>query len=96
LLDRLQDGTHRRGRPVNVRKNGNRDSMQRRKFKDKKCFDRELWREKNYVFGFRKIVHSQRNSYIYFEDGGGIFLKNIDWLSPDYTALYPRKFNSAD
>jgi hypothetical protein len=25
------------------------------------------------------------------EDGGDTFLRNIGWLSTDYTALYPRK-----
>jgi hypothetical protein len=24
------------------------------------------------------------------EDGGDTFLRNLDWLSADYTALYPR------
>jgi hypothetical protein len=25
------------------------------------------------------------------EDGGNMFLRNAGWLSPDYTALYPRR-----
>jgi hypothetical protein len=25
------------------------------------------------------------------EDGGGIFLRNVTWLSMDHTALYPRR-----
>jgi hypothetical protein len=24
------------------------------------------------------------------EDGGGVFLRNVGWLSVDYTALYPK------
>jgi hypothetical protein len=27
------------------------------------------------------------------EDGGDMFLRNINWLSTDYTALYPRRQN---
>jgi hypothetical protein len=27
------------------------------------------------------------------EDGGNMFFWNIRWLSPDYTALYPRRYN---
>jgi hypothetical protein len=23
------------------------------------------------------------------EDGGNMFLRNVDWLSPDYTTVYP-------
>jgi hypothetical protein len=25
------------------------------------------------------------------ENGGNLFLRSIDWLSKDYTALYPRR-----
>jgi hypothetical protein len=25
------------------------------------------------------------------EDGGGMLLRNVSWLLPDYTALYPRR-----
>jgi hypothetical protein len=25
------------------------------------------------------------------EDGGGMFLRNVGWLSANYTALYPRR-----
>jgi hypothetical protein len=39
-------GNRRRGRPVNTWKDGIRDSMYRRNFKDEECFDRELWRKK--------------------------------------------------
>jgi hypothetical protein len=28
------------------------------------------------------------------EDGGDMFLRNVGWLSMDYTALYPRRYNS--
>jgi hypothetical protein len=26
------------------------------------------------------------------ENGGDMFLRNVGWLSTDYTALYPRRF----
>jgi hypothetical protein len=39
-------GKRRRGRPVNIWKDGIKDRMQRRNLKDKECFDRELWKEK--------------------------------------------------
>jgi hypothetical protein len=26
------------------------------------------------------------------EDGGDMFLRNVGWLSPDYTTLYPRRY----
>jgi hypothetical protein len=29
------------------------------------------------------------------EDGGDIFLRNVDYLLLNYTALYPRKYNSS-
>jgi hypothetical protein len=29
------------------------------------------------------------------EDGGNMFLRKVDWLSTDYTALYPRRRNSS-
>jgi hypothetical protein len=31
----------------------------------------------------------------YSEDGGNMFLQKINWLSPDYIALYPRRQNSS-
>jgi hypothetical protein len=34
--------------------------MQRINLKDEDWFDRDLWRKKNYVFGLRKIVYSQK------------------------------------
>jgi hypothetical protein len=32
--------------------------------------------------------------FFYPEDGGDIFLRYVDSLSSDYTALYPRRYNS--
>jgi hypothetical protein len=29
--------------------------------------------------------------FFYPEDGGDMFLRNVGWLSTDYTALYPRR-----
>jgi hypothetical protein len=29
--------------------------------------------------------------YFYNEDGGFMFLRNINWLSSDYMVLYPRR-----
>jgi hypothetical protein len=29
------------------------------------------------------------------EDGGKMFLRNVGWLTTDYTALYPRRQNSS-
>jgi hypothetical protein len=29
------------------------------------------------------------------EDGGNMFLRKVGWLSPDYTALYPTRWNSS-
>jgi hypothetical protein len=29
------------------------------------------------------------------EDGGDIFLRNVVWLSTDYTTLYPRRQSSS-
>jgi hypothetical protein len=29
------------------------------------------------------------------EDGGYMFLRNVGWLKPDYTTLYPRRQNSS-
>jgi hypothetical protein len=28
-------------------------------------------------------------------DGGDVSLRNVDWLSPEYTVLYPRNQNSS-
>jgi hypothetical protein len=53
----------RRDRAVNIWKDGTRDSMQRRNLKDEEFFDHELWKE-NYVFGLRKTVYPQKDSYI--------------------------------
>jgi hypothetical protein len=50
----------RRGRPVNMWKDGISDSMKRRNLKDEEYFDCELWRGEK-VFGLRKTVSSQRN-----------------------------------
>jgi hypothetical protein len=44
-------GKRRCSRPVNTWKDGIRDSMQRRIFKDEECFDREFWREKIMFLG---------------------------------------------
>jgi hypothetical protein len=33
--------------------------------------------------------------FFHTQDGGDIFLRNIDWLSTDYTALYPKRHNSS-
>jgi hypothetical protein len=30
--------------------------------------------------------------FFYPEDGGDVFLINVDWISTDYIALYPRRF----
>jgi hypothetical protein len=32
--------------------------------------------------------------FFYPEDGGDMFLRNVGWLSTDYTALYPRRQDS--
>jgi hypothetical protein len=29
------------------------------------------------------------------ENGGDMFLRNVDWHSTDYTALYPRRWYSS-
>jgi hypothetical protein len=29
------------------------------------------------------------------ENGGNMFLQNVDWFSVDYTTLYPRRQNSS-
>jgi hypothetical protein len=29
------------------------------------------------------------------EDGGDIFIRNLGWISAEYTALYPRRYNLA-
>jgi hypothetical protein len=39
--------------------------MQRRNLKDEECFDLELWKKNNYVFGLRKTAYSQNKPYIY-------------------------------
>jgi hypothetical protein len=39
-------GERGRGRPVNIWKDGIRESMQRRNLKDEERFDREIWRTK--------------------------------------------------
>jgi hypothetical protein len=36
----------------------------KQKLQGKRMFDQELWRKKK-VFGLRKTVYSQKNSYIY-------------------------------
>jgi hypothetical protein len=46
VADWNPQGKRRRGRPVNTWKDGIRDSMQRRKLKDKECFDREIGERK--------------------------------------------------
>jgi hypothetical protein len=33
--------------------------------------------------------------FIDAEDGRDMFLRNVGWLSTDYTALYPRRLNSS-
>jgi hypothetical protein len=50
-----------------------------------------------------KADHSPPSSLLYASfllnlffdpaDGGDMFLRNIGWLSTDYTALYPRRYN---
>jgi hypothetical protein len=50
------------GRPVSTRRDGIRDSMQSRNFKNKEYFDLELWREINYGLRLRKTAYSQKNS----------------------------------
>jgi hypothetical protein len=44
------------------------------------------------------IIEDRGKNYILrlfnFEDGGDMFLRNVDSFSTDYTALYPRRQNS--
>jgi hypothetical protein len=56
-------GKRRRSRPVSTWKDGIRGSMRSRKHKDDEYLDREFWRKKN-AFRLRKIVYSQKNSFI--------------------------------
>jgi hypothetical protein len=47
----------------------------------------ELWLLRTSIcFSFRLLFYS--------EHGGDIFLRNVSWISPYYTALYPRRRNS--
>jgi hypothetical protein len=66
LLDRLQNGTRRGGgvlQTVSTWKDGIRDSMQSRNLKDEVFISRGLWRKKKNVFGLRKTLYSQENSF---------------------------------
>jgi hypothetical protein len=56
-------GKRRRGRQFNTWKSGIMDSKQNRNLKDEEYFHRELYRKK-IAFGLRKIMYSQKNSYI--------------------------------
>jgi hypothetical protein len=51
------------GRQVSTWKDEIRDSMQRRNHKDEEYFDRQIWWKKHYVFGLRKTMYSQKNSF---------------------------------
>jgi hypothetical protein len=46
LLDKIAEWNPQRKRPVNRRKDGIRDRMQRRNIRDEECFDGEIWRKK--------------------------------------------------
>jgi hypothetical protein len=43
----------------------------------------------------REAGNKQSSDLLFFnpEDGGYLFLRNVGWLSTDYTALYPRRWN---
>jgi hypothetical protein len=44
------------------------------------------------------LLHASLLLGLFFdlEDGGDIFLRNVSWLSMDYMALYPRRWNSSE
>jgi hypothetical protein len=65
VADWKPQGKRSRGRPISTWKGGIGDSMLRRNLKNEEYFNRELRREKNYVFGLRKTTYSQKISYIY-------------------------------
>jgi hypothetical protein len=48
--------------------------------------------EEHYLLGYNATwFHAVISlGLFYTEDGGDMFLKNVDWLSTDCTALYPR------
>jgi hypothetical protein len=46
-------------------------------------------------YGIATCFHAGFLLCLFFdpEDGGDMFLRNAGWLSTDYTALYPRRYN---
>jgi hypothetical protein len=44
-------GKRKRGRPIDTRKDGIRESIKRRELKDEECMDRDLWRRKIMALG---------------------------------------------
>jgi hypothetical protein len=58
-------GKWRRGRPVNIWKDGTGNNMQRKSLKDEECFGREFWRKKIMSLGLRKLcTHRKIPIYI--------------------------------
>jgi hypothetical protein len=84
-------GKRRRDRPVNIWKDGIRNIMQRRNFKDKDCSERELWRGGNYIFVLRKTTFAEKFLYKkkhmlqQKEQGGCINVQEINRLIPAVT-----------
>jgi hypothetical protein len=55
--------TRRLRRPVNTWKDGIRDSMLSTNLRVEEYFDCEVWREKIYVFVFRKPMYTENSSF---------------------------------
>jgi hypothetical protein len=51
--------------------------------------DRRIWG--SHSGGYEQFSLIRHNASIH---GGDMFLRNVSWLSTDYTALYPRRWNS--
>jgi hypothetical protein len=77
--------------------------MSKRHLEHYKC---RIWGSHTGLLGYNTTQHTGRRAcllrtsfwfltWLTFnpEDGGDMFLRNVEWLSADYTALYPRSQN---
>jgi hypothetical protein len=50
--------------------------------------------EEYYLVGYNAVEAGVLLSLFDSEDGGSMFLRNVDWLSTDFMVLYPRSLQS--
>jgi hypothetical protein len=60
------------------------------------CLYNPEFRETDWAAFYVLHVVSLLGSFFDPEDEGDILLQNVGWLSTDYTALYPRRYDSSN